>query len=89
MLFCNLPKRGEVYYGKAQAVTLIKGQGNQLVYKGYQITYPADWPDMGERVSTVVPQLEKAFQDVRQLAQTDVSILPKELYFLVLDCLRL
>lgn len=81
VLFCNLPKRGEVYYGKAQAVTLIKGQGNQLVYKGYQITYPADWPDMGERVSTVVPQLEKAFQDVRQLAQTDVSILPKRIVF--------
>ncbi|MBE2912228.1 ABC transporter permease [Anoxybacillus flavithermus] len=81
VLFCNLPKRGAVYYGKAQAVTLIKGQGNQLVYKVYQITYPADWPNMGERVSTVVTQLEKAFQDVRQLAQTDVSILPKRIVF--------
>jgi hypothetical protein len=81
VLFCNLPKRGSVYSGEAQAVTLIKGQGNRLVYKGYQITYPADWPKMDERVSTVVPQLKEAFQDVRQIAPTTVSSLPKAIVF--------
>jgi hypothetical protein len=81
VLFCNLPKRGAVYSGEAQAVTLIKGQGHRLVYKGYQITYPADWPKMNERVSTVMPQLEEAFQNVRQLAPTTVSSLPKAIVF--------
>ncbi|OXB93741.1 ABC transporter permease [Parageobacillus galactosidasius] len=81
VLFCNLPKRGSVYSGEAQAVTLIKGQGHRFVYKGYQIIYPVDWPKMDERVSTVVPQLEEAFQDVRQLAPTTVSSLPKTIVF--------
>ncbi|MFC0299078.1 ABC transporter permease [Geobacillus jurassicus] len=81
VLFCNLPKRGAVYRGKAQAVTLIKGQGHQLVYQGYEITYPADWPNMAERAPTVIHQLEKTFHQVQQAASTVVSSLPKFIVF--------
>lgn len=81
VLFCNLPKRGSVYSGKAQAVTLIKGQGNQLVYEDYHITYPADWPKMEERVPTVLSQLEKTLHEVQQLAPTTVQSLPKAIVF--------
>ncbi|QSB49026.1 ABC transporter permease [Parageobacillus toebii] len=81
VLFCNLPKRGSVYSGEAQAVTLIKGQGNQLVYEDYHITYPADWPKMEERVPTVLSQLEKTLHEVQQLAPTIVQSLPKAIVF--------
>lgn len=81
VLFCNLPKRGSVYSGEAQAVTLIKGQGNQLVYEDYHITYPADWPKMEERVPTVLSQLEKTLHEVQQLAPTTVQSLPKAIVF--------
>jgi hypothetical protein len=80
-LFCNLPRRGKVYSGKAQAVTLIKGQGNQLMYGDYHITYPADWPKMEERVPTVLSQLEKTLHEVQQLAPTTVQSLPKAIVF--------
>jgi len=81
LLFCNLPKQGEVYKGKAQAVTLIKGQGNQLTYKDYHITYPADWPKMEERVPMVLSQLEKTIHDIQQLGPTTVKSLPKAIVF--------
>ncbi|OPX01177.1 ABC transporter permease [Geobacillus sp. LEMMY01] len=81
VLFCNVPKRGKVYRGKAQAVTLIKGQGHQLVYQGYEITYPADWPHMAERAPTVIRQLEKTFHYVQQIASTAVPSLPKSIVF--------
>jgi hypothetical protein len=80
-LFCNLPKQGEVYRGKAQAVSLIKGQGHQLTYGDYQITYPADWPKMKERVPTVLSLLEKTLHEIQQLAPTTVQSLPKAIVF--------
>ncbi|OQP21346.1 ABC transporter permease [Geobacillus zalihae] len=81
VLFCNVPKRGTVYRGKAQAVTLIKGQGHQLVDQGYEITYPADWPHMAERAPTVIRQLKKTFHHVQQIASTAVSSLPNKIVF--------
>lgn len=81
VLFCNVPKRGTVYRGKAQAVTLIKGQGHQLVDQGYEITYPADWPHMAERAPTVIHQMEKTFRHVQQIASTAVSSLPNKIVF--------
>jgi hypothetical protein len=81
VLFCNLPRRGTVYSGKAQAVTLIKGQGNQLIYGDYHITYPVDWPKMEERVPTVLSQLERALHEVQQFAPTTVQSLPKAIVF--------
>ncbi|MFS0647057.1 hypothetical protein [Siminovitchia sp. 179-K 8D1 HS] len=80
-LFCNLPRQGEVYRGKAQAVSLIKGQGHQLTYGDYQITYPADWPKMKERVPTVLSLLEKTLHEIQQLAPTTVQSLPKAIVF--------
>ncbi|KJE26745.1 putative membrane protein [Geobacillus kaustophilus] len=81
VLFCNVPKRGKGYQGKAQAVTLIKGQGHQLVDQGYEITYPADWPHMAERAPTVIRQMEKTFRHVQQIASTAVSSLPNKIVF--------
>ncbi|KZM53833.1 hypothetical protein A3Q36_09890 [Geobacillus stearothermophilus] len=81
VLFCNVPKRGTVYRGRAQAVTLIKGQGHQLVDQGYEITYPADWPHMAERAPTVIHQMEKTFRHVQQIASTAVSSLPNKIVF--------
>ncbi|BBW96770.1 ABC transporter permease [Geobacillus sp. FSL W8-0032] len=81
VLFCNVPKRGTVYRGKAQAVTLIKGQGHQLVDQGYEIIYPADWPHMAERAPTVIRQMEKTFRHVQQIASTAVSSLPNKIVF--------
>ncbi|KAF0994603.1 hypothetical protein BJQ97_01245 [Geobacillus sp. TFV-3] len=69
------------FYGKAQAVTLIKGQGHQLVDLGYEITYPADWPHMAERAPTVIRQMEKTFRHVQQIASTAVSSLPNRIVF--------
>lgn len=80
-LFCNLPKQGEVYQGEAQAVTVIIGQGNQLTYDGYHITYPADWPKMKERVPVVLEQLEITLQDINQIVDTPVQSLPKSIVF--------
>ncbi|ATA60580.1 hypothetical protein GS458_2139 [Geobacillus stearothermophilus] len=81
VLFCNVPKRGTGYRGKAQAITLIKGQGHQLVDQGYEITYPADWPHMAERAPTVIHQMEKTFRHVQQIASTAVSSLPNKIVF--------
>nr|WP_252181508.1 hypothetical protein [Geobacillus thermoleovorans] len=81
VLFCNVPKRGTVYQGTAQAVTLIKGQGHQLVYQGYEITYPADWPHMAERAPMVIRQLERTFRHVQQIASTAVPSLPNKIVF--------
>jgi hypothetical protein len=81
VLFCNLPRRGKVYSGNAQAVTLIKGQGNQLIYGDYHITYPADWTKMEDRVPTVLSQLEKTLYEVQQLAPTTIQSLPKAIVF--------
>lgn len=80
-LFSNLPKHGDVYSGESQAVTLINGQGNQLTFGDYHITYPADWPKMKERVPTVVSQLEKTLNDVQLLAPTTVQSLPTVIVF--------
>ncbi len=81
VLFCNVPKHGNGYQGKAQAITLIKGQGHQLVDQGYEITYPADWPHMAERAPTVIRQLEKTFHHVQQIASTAVPSLPNKIVF--------
>lgn len=80
-LFCNLPKQGEVYQGEAQAVTVIIGQGNQMTYGGYHITYPADWPKMKERVPVVLEQLEITLQEINQIVDTPVQSLPKSIVF--------
>lgn len=81
VLFSNLPRRGDVYSGEAQAVTLIKGQGNELTSGDYQITYPADWPHMKRRVRTVLVLLEKTLEEIQQFAPTTVQTLPKAIVF--------
>ncbi|WP_343070791.1 ABC transporter permease [Bacillus sp. REN10] len=81
VLFSNLPRHGEVYSGEAQAVTLIKGQGNRLTYGDYQIAYPADWPEMKKRVPKVLSQLEKTVHEVQQLAPTTIQSLPTSIVF--------
>ncbi len=81
VLFCNLPQQGEIFRGEAQAVTLIKGQGNQLTYRDYHITYPADWPKMEDRTPMVLSQLERTIHDVQQLAPSTVKSLPKAIVF--------
>ncbi|WP_090868701.1 ABC transporter permease [Oceanobacillus limi] len=80
-LFTNLPKKGEVYHGNTQAVTLIYGQGNQLTYDDYLITYPADWPKMEERVPEVLFQLDKTITGIKRIAPTTVDTLPSNIVF--------
>lgn len=81
VLFSNLPRHGGVYSGKSQAVTLIKGQGNQLTYDDYHITYPADWPEMKERVPTVLSQLETTLHEAQQFAPTTIQTMPTAIVF--------
>ncbi|KZR60084.1 ABC transporter permease [Pseudobacillus badius] len=81
VLFSNLPRQGDEYSGEAQAVTIIKGQGKQLIYGDYNITYPADWPKMKERVPKVLSQLEKTIYEVQQLVPEAIQLLPKSIVF--------
>lgn len=81
VLFSNLQRQGELYKGEAEALTIIAGQGNQLIYGDYRITYPADWPNMKERVPTVLSQLEVTLNEAQQLAPTLVQSLPKKIVF--------
>ncbi|AXI01092.1 ABC transporter permease [Sporosarcina sp. PTS2304] len=81
VLFCNLPKQGDIYSGESQAVSLIKGQGKQLTFGDYSITYPADWPKMKEKVGTVLSQLETTVQEVQLLAPTTIQALPTTIVF--------
>ncbi|PLR76330.1 ABC transporter permease [Bacillus sp. V3-13] len=81
VLFTNLPRNGDVYSGKAQAVTLIKGQGNQLTYGNYHITYPADWPKMEDRIATVISQLETTLKEIQLFAPATIQSLPTAIVF--------
>lgn len=81
VLFSNLSRKGELYNGEAQAVTLIKGQGNQLTYGNYHITYPSDWPKMKERVPKVLSQLKQTVHEVKQLAPATIQSLPTSIVF--------
>lgn len=82
VLFCNIPLTNEgVYSGNTQALSVIKGQGNQLTYEDYEITYPADWPNMETRITTVIPILEMTLDEVRKIAPTKITNLPKQILF--------
>jgi hypothetical protein len=80
-LFCNLPMEEGIYMGESQAVTLIYGQGNQMLYENYHITYPADWPKMEERIPLVMSQLEQTLDEVQNLTTTSIKSLPKNIVF--------
>lgn len=81
VLYSNLARHGDIYRGESQALTLIKGQGNQLTYSGYEITYPADWPKMKERARPVLTQLETTIDEIQQLIPTTIQSLPRSILF--------
>lgn len=81
VLYSNLPRHREIYSGKSQGLTLIKGQGNQLTYGDYEITYPADWPKMKERTRPVLTQLETTIDEIQQLVPTAIQSLPASILF--------
>lgn len=79
LLFINLPKKGGVYEGKAQAVTLIVGQGKTLETGGYHITYPSDWPDITESAPTFLTFQEKLLTYAKEIGPTVVNRLPSKI----------
>lgn len=80
LLFINLPKKSDgVYEGKAQAVTLIMGQGKTLETGDYHITYPSDWPDLTESAPTFLAFQEKLLAYAQEIGPTVVSRVPSKI----------
>ncbi|GIO22090.1 ABC transporter permease [Oceanobacillus sp. J11TS1] len=82
ILFTNLQSVDNHFEGEVSGVSIVKGQGNQLDYKGYEVTYPADWPDMSSRTEEVISRLEIIFEEVNQIVHTDFNELPSKILYL-------
>ncbi|SHG61761.1 hypothetical protein SAMN05421807_10156 [Virgibacillus chiguensis] len=82
VLFTNIDSAGRNYKGKTSGLSLIKGEGNQLKYKNYDIVYPADWPNMPKRIEEVTNRLESILSEIYILAPMKVNALPSKLVFM-------
>lgn len=81
VLFTNLINTGSHYEGEAHGLSVVKGQGNQLNYKDYEVIYPADWPAMDKRIEEVLNAFESILGELQQVAQLKVTSLPSKLVF--------
>lgn len=81
VLFTNLTNVGNHYEGETNRLSVIKGQGNQLNYKDYEVTYPADWPDMDKHIEEVINAFEAILGEIQQVSATNITSLPRKLVF--------
>ncbi|MFB4159037.1 hypothetical protein ACE1TF_04060 [Geomicrobium sp. JSM 1781026] len=80
LLFTNLEATAPgVYEGSTEAVSVIRGEGEQYEYNGYTVVAPADWPNMDERIPVVVSRWEEIILQLRDIGFTDVQNVPKQL----------
>ncbi|GAF18847.1 hypothetical protein JCM19046_3454 [Bacillus sp. JCM 19046] len=81
VLFTNLEEKGDTFEGEAQSVTLLRGEGNQLTYKDYEVTYPSDWPKMERRVSEVISHWESIIHELNTIMINERIDLPNQIVF--------
>ncbi|GIN72622.1 hypothetical protein J14TS2_30970 [Bacillus sp. J14TS2] len=81
VLFTNLTNVGNHYEGDANGISIIKGQGNQMNYKDYEVTYPADWPKMSKRIGKVTNAFETILKELKQISSTKITSLPNKVVF--------
>ncbi|WP_212667884.1 ABC transporter permease [Virgibacillus pantothenticus] len=82
VLFTNIDSQGDHYKGETNGLSLIKGQGNRLNYKKYDVIYPADWLNMSKRIEEVTHRLETIFKEIKLIAPMKVNVLPPNLVFM-------
>lgn len=82
LLFTNLEGLNNHYEGYSNGISIILGQGNQLEYEGYEITYPSDWTNMLNQSKEIIDRLELNFEELRQIVSMDIETPPSKIVFL-------
>lgn len=79
VLFTNLEGSNDNYQGSSSGLSIIIGQGHQLEYKGYEVTYPSDWTDMREQTKKIIERLEINFDELGRIVPLKVSEPPSKI----------